>query len=291
MVSSRSSDPATTGALLEEGVARLAGAERGRPDGGARLDAELLLAHVLGTSRTRLKSHPEEARATSERQAYLALVARRARGEPVAHLTGTKEFWSLRLAVSPEVLVPRPETELLVERALALPLEAEGDIADLGTGSGAIALVLARERPHWRIVATDISAGALAVARRNAVDIGVANVEFVEGSWFAPLEGRRFALIVSNPPYIAAGDPVLACPPLTFEPRSALAGGTDGLGALREIIRSAPGHLERGGWLLLEHGATQAADVARELVIRGFTHVRSHRDLAGHERTTEGLWA
>ena len=287
MAPSRSPDAPTTGALLDEAVARLAGSG-GRPlQGSERLDAELLLAHLLGTSRTRFKSHPEEARTPSERQAYFALIARRAAGEPVAHLTGTKEFWSLRLAAGPAALVPRPETELVVERALALRCEATGEIADLGTGSGAIAVALACERPGWHIVATDISAAALEIARRNAADVGVANVEFREGSWFAPLDGRRFHLVVSNPPYIAADDPVLASPPLMHEPRAALASGADGLAALREIIRAAPAHLERGGWLLLEHGATQAAQVARELVVRGFTHVRSHRDLAGHERATE----
>jgi len=237
-----------------------------------------------------LKSHPEETRTPSERVAYFALIARRATGEPAAHLTGTKEFWSLRLAVGPAVLVPRPETELVVERALALRREAAGEIADLGTGSGAIAVALGREQPGWHIVATDISAAALAIARRNAADVGVANIEFREGSWFAPLEGRRFHLVASNPPYIAADDPVLASPPLTYEPRAALTCGADALAALREIIRAAPAHLERGGWLLLEHGATQAAQVARELVVRGFTHVRSHRDLAGHERATEARW-
>jgi|SRR6185437_10352849 len=291
MASSRSPDPSTTGALLDEAVARLATAAGPPGPGSHRLDAELLLAHVLGTSRARLKSHTEETRTPSERQAYFALIARRGAGEPVAYLTGTKEFWSLRLAVAPTVLVPRPETELLVERALALRREADGEVADLGTGSGAIALAFARERPRWHIVATDVSAAALEIARRNAADTGAGNVEFLEGSWFAPLEGRRFHLVASNPPYIGADDPVLAYPPLTYEPRSALTSGADGLAALREIVRAAPAHLERGGWLLLEHGEAQAAQLARELVVRGFTHVRSHRDLAGHERATEGRWA
>jgi release factor glutamine methyltransferase len=287
---SRSSDPLTTGALLDEGTARLAGPSA-NPLPQCHLDAEVLLAHVLGTSRTRLKSHPEELCTSDERQVYLALITRRAAGEPAAHLTGAKEFWSLRFTVGPDVLVPRPETELLVERALALRREAEGNVADLGTGSGAIAIALACERPAWRIVATDSCSAALGIARRNAASVGVGNVEFVEGSWFAPLEGHRFHLIASNPPYVAADDPLLAAAPLTFEPRGALASGADGLAALREIIRASPAHLERGGWLLLEHGATQAAQVARELVVRGFTHVRSHRDLAGHERVTEASWA
>jgi len=291
MASSGSPGPLTTGALLEEGAAQLAQDGENPAPAQCRLEAEILLAHVLGTSRTRLKSHPEEARAAGERQAYRALLSRRTAGEPVAYLVGEKEFWSLRLAVGPAVLVPRPETELLVERALALRPDREGRVADLGTGSGAIAVALACERPGWRIVATDASAAALAIARRNAAAAGVSRVEFIEGSWFAPLAGRRFHLLVSNPPYIAADDPVLAHPPLSFEPRAALASGIDGLAALREIIRGAPAHLERGGWLLLEHGAGHAADVARELVVRGFTHVRSHRDLAGRERATEARFA
>lgn len=291
MASSAGAALSTTGALLDEGIARLASGGAETPVGQCRLEAELLLAHILGTSRTRLKSHPEEARAPSERERYLALIARRAAGEPAAYLTGTKEFWSLRLAVSPAVLIPRPETELLVERALALHPQPHGTVADLGTGSGAIAVALACERPGWRIVATDASAAALAIARGNAAAAGAGNIEFLEGSWFAPLTGRRFHLIVSNPPYIARDDPLLARPPLTFEPPAALTSGADALAALREIIRGAPPHLERGGWLLLEHGATQAADVARELVVRGFTHVRSHRDLAGHERATEARFA
>jgi release factor glutamine methyltransferase len=308
------SEPLSAGALLGEGLHRLAPARSssaaepadGRPGrsaadaaGGAGalpdgahplLDAEVLLAHVLGTSRTHVKSHPERACGPAERDAYLALIARRAAGEPLAYLVGAKDFWSVRLAVGPAVLVPRPETELLVERALVLRPQPTGEAADLGTGSGAIALALACERPGWRIAATDVSAEALAVARRNAADLRAANVEFLAGSWFAPLGMRRFHLVVSNPPYVEANDPVLASPPLTFEPRGALTCGADAMADLREIIRGAPPHLERGGWLLLEHGATQAADVARELVVRGFTHVRSQRDLAGHERMTEARW-
>ena len=286
-----SSELPTIGALVEDAAARLAADGENLHPEQCRLEAELLLAHVLGTSRTRLKSHPEEARTPGEQEAFFALVARRAAGEPTAYLTGAKEFWSLRLAVGPAVLIPRPETELLVERALALRTERQGSIADLGTGSGAIAIALACEQPGWHMVATDVSTAALGVAQRNAAAAGARNIEFLEGSWFAPLAGRRLHLIISNPPYIAADDPVLAHAPLTFEPRTALAGGSDGLASLREIIRGAPAHLERGGWLLLEHGAAQAAHVARELVVRGFTHVRSHRDLAGHERATEARFA
>jgi release factor glutamine methyltransferase len=216
------------------------------------------------------------------------MIERRAVGEPLAYITGRKDFWSLSLSVTPAVLVPRPETELLVERALELRAEPLGRVADLGTGSGAIALALASERPEWQVVATDLSEAALAVARANAAALHLGRVEFLQGSWFEPLEDREFHLIVSNPPYVAEGDPALLDAALAHEPRTALASGPDGMASLRAIIHSAPRYLECGGWLLLEHGATQAEDVARELVVRGYTHVRSHRDLAGQPRITEG---
>jgi release factor glutamine methyltransferase len=276
----------TTAALLAGGIRRLSGSSQ-----APQLDAELLLAHALGVSRTRLRSHPEQLRGTDERDRYAALLDRRATGEPLAYIVGYKEFWSLRLQVTPAVLVPRPETELLIERALALRPGDTARAADLGTGSGAIALALASERPRWQIVATDASAQALDVARRNAAALGLPNVELIEGRWFEPLAGRHLDLILSNPPYVAEGDEALSQPTLRFEPRAALTPGFDALSDLRAIIRSAPKHLERGGWLLLEHSATQGPDVARELVVRGFRHVRSHCDLAGHERMTEAQWA
>ena len=254
------------------------------------LDAQLLLAHALATNRARLQSHPEEEPGDSERAAYESLIERRALGEPVAYITGYKEFWSLRLAVSQAVLVPRPETELLVERALALIGAGAARILDLGTGAGAIALALAHERPNWQIMATDASAAALEVARANAAALALRGVKFVCGSWFEPLTGQCFDLIVSNPPYIGEDDPALLQATLRYEPKSALTPGSDGVADLRRIIRAAPAHLERGGWLLLEHGAAQAPYVARELVVRGFRQVRSQRDLAGHERMTEAQW-
>ena len=273
------SSKATVGSCLVEGLRRLSSV----------LDAELLLGHVLGRDRTHLRTHPESPVDAAQARAYAQALERRAAGEPVAYVVGYREFWSLRIAVNPAVLVPRPETELLVERALALRAAAESRVADLGTGSGAIALALAHERPEWHVVATDASRAALAVARANARALGLERVELVEGDWLAPLAGRTFDLIVSNPPYVAPDDPVLAEAPLRFEPRIALAPpGSDALACLRSLIDSAPDHLAPGGWLLLEHGATQAADVAALLVARGFAHVRSHTDLAGHERMTEG---
>jgi release factor glutamine methyltransferase len=254
------------------------------------LDAEVLLAHALGSRRSRLQSHADEERSDAERTAFQRLVERRATGEPVAYIVGAKEFWSLRLAVSSAVLVPRPETELLVERALKLGATPAPRALDLGTGAGPIALALAHERPHWQITATDVSEAALALARTNAVALRQPQVEFLLGSWFEPLGGRSFDLIVSNPPYVAGDDPVLLQAPLRYEPRVALTTEGDALCDLRRIIRAAPAHLARGGWLLLEHGTTQAGEVARELVVRGFRHVRSQRDLAGHERMTEAQW-
>jgi release factor glutamine methyltransferase len=275
----------TTASLIEAAARRLQGSSE-----VAWLDAELLLAHHLRTTRARLKSHPEDRHPPESAEGFLALIARRAAGEPVAYIVGHKDFWTLRLAVDAHVLVPRPETELLIERALARGPERAGSVTDLGTGSGAIALALASERAEWRLVATDLSAGALECARRNAAALDLPGIEFVLGDWFAPLTSRRFDVIVSNPPYIAAADPALGSPELKYEPRLALAAGADGLACLRTIVRQAPEHLVNGGWLLLEHGATQAAAVARELVARGFGHVRSHCDLAGHERVTEARW-
>ncbi|MDE2262566.1 MAG: peptide chain release factor N(5)-glutamine methyltransferase [Gammaproteobacteria bacterium] len=282
---------ATAATLLAAGTQRLEEALLARdPAATPALDAELLLAHALGAGRARLRSHPEEIPGTGAAARFLTLIERRAAGEPVAYILGRKGFWTLELSVTPAVLVPRPETELLVERALALHPGAQAKVADLGTGSGAIALSLASARPRWQIVAVDVSAEALAVAQANAAALGLTYVEMLQGDWLAGLRGRAFHLLVSNPPYVAAGDPALSQPELMREPRLALVAAEEGLAALRAIIRDAPGHLEPGGWLLLEHGAAQAAAVAGALVARGFAQVRSHRDLAGCERMTEGQW-
>ena len=275
--------------LLAEGVRRLRAAPAGTEAAAtAELDAQLLLAHVMAVARARLKSHPEELADPSHTQHYRRLLARRAAGEPLAYLTGSRDFWSLTLKVTPAVLIPRPETELLVERALALRTAAAGRVADLGTGCGAVALALASERPRWQVVATDACADALAIARANAAALGLGRVELRQGDWYQPLRGERFDLLVSNPPYVAQDDPALETASLRHEPPRALTPGLDALECLRTLARGAPRHLAPGGWLLLEHGATQGADVRRELVEAGFAHVRSHRDLAGHERMTEG---
>jgi release factor glutamine methyltransferase len=279
----------TIDTLLMRGMDRLRQSSATDP-GGQSLDAEVLLAHALSMSRTQLRTHPEKVPDSQSARSFFELIERRTRGEPVAYILGYKDFWTLRLGVDSAVLVPRPETELLIERALALGPEGAARVIDLGTGSGAIALSLASERPNWAVTATDFSREALAVARNNASMLGLGRVEFVSGRWFEPLTQRRFDLIVSNPPYIAQDDPALRDAALLCEPQIALSSGPDGLMAIREIVTSAPNHLERRGWLILEHGAGQAAAVARELVVRGFAHVRSHRDLAGHERTTEAQW-
>lgn len=285
------SGTATIAELLAAGTQRLKEPTAARDiDDTPGLDAELLLAHALGVGRARLRSHGEEVPAADAAVRFLALIDRRTAGEPVAYILGRKSFWTLELAVSAAVLVPRPETELLVERALTFQPGDEARVADLGTGSGAIALALASARPRWQVVATDISAAALAVARANAAALGFERVEMVQGDWLTCLPGRTFALLLSNPPYVAAHDPALRSPQLMREPRLALVADQDGLAALHAIVRAAPAHLEPGGWLLLEHGAAQAAAVAGALVARGFAQVRSHRDLAGRERMTEGQW-
>jgi release factor glutamine methyltransferase len=270
----------TAAALLSEGSRQLAEA------GASGTDPAVLLAYVLDVPRARLSSHPELAVDAAAAEHYRRLLLRRAGGEPVAYLTGRREFWSLELTVTPAVLVPRPETELLVERALALAPSAAARVADLGTGSGAVALALASERPAWQVIATDVSVEALAVARANAAALGLQRIDFRSGDWYAALPGESLDLIASNPPYVAADDAALLT--LQHEPRRALTPGGDALASLRTLVRGAPQHLRPGGWLLLEHGLVQAAAVRAELVLAGFRHVRSHRDLAGHERITEG---
>jgi [protein release factor]-glutamine N5-methyltransferase (EC 2.1.1.-) len=254
-----------------------------------RIDAELLLLHVLGQSRTWLFLHEGDPMGDAKAAAFEALVARREAGEPVAYLTGHRGFWTLDLMVTPATLVPRPETELLVELALArIPMGAEVRVADLGTGSGAIALAIANERPRARVIATDASEAALAVARGNTHRNRIANVEFHHGNWFAPLAGERFDLIVSNPPYIESGDPHLGEGDLRFEPASALASGKDGLDDLRVIVAEATSHLAPNGWLLVEHGWNQGEALRELFDAAGFTDVHTARDLEDRDRVTLG---
>lgn len=254
-----------------------------------RFEAELLLGHALGRDRAWLFAHGERVLGAAEVAAFSALIERRVAGEPVAYLIGARGFWTLDLAVQPGVLIPRPETELLVELAL-LRLADHGRLADLGTGSGAIALAIASERPQAPIIATDISVEALAIAQRNAASAGIGNVTFRQGDWLAPLTAERFDVIVSNPPYLAADDPHLQQGDLRFEPALALASGSDGLDAIRRIVADAPGHLVRGGWLLLEHGWTQGSAVRALLAAAGFVEVSTALDLEQRERVSMGRW-
>ena len=254
-----------------------------------RTDAEALLMHVSRLDRAGLIVQGERVLTENEAQHWKKLLARRRQGEPVAYLTGWREFWSLSLRVTPDVLIPRPETELLVEKALArIPPDAEWTIADLGTGSGAIALAIAKERPRCRIIATDVSETALAIARENAEQLGLTNVEFRCGDWFAPLAGLRFDVIVSNPPYVAENDPHLAQGDVRFEPRAALTAGRDGLDAIRMIALQTRNRLRAGGVLLFEHGCDQSEAVRHALRESGYRDIVCHEDLAGHARVTEG---
>ncbi|GHC08292.1 peptide chain release factor N(5)-glutamine methyltransferase [Thermomonas carbonis] len=254
-----------------------------------RVDAEWLLAHALQKPRSWLFAHADQPVPADVAMRFAGLCARRQAGEPVAYLTGMQGFWTLDLAVSPATLIPRAETELLVELALArIPVDAGARVADLGTGSGAIALAIAKERSRAAVIATDASAAALEVARGNAARNHIANVEFREGDWFAPLAGETFDLIASNPPYIAEGDPHLGEGDLRFEPPTALSSGADGLDALRRIVRDVPSHLVAGGWLLLEHGWDHGAAVRTLLAEAGFVDVEIAQDLEGRDRVSLG---
>ena len=265
---------------LDIAVERLSGASA-----SPRLDAELLLARALDVQRSYLFAHPEDQMDAGARERFETAVAQRLDGMPMAYITGEKEFWSMPLVVSPATLVPRPETELLVDQALMrIPRTAEWAVVDLGTGSGAIALAIARERALCRVTATDISENALAVARVNAGQLGLPNVEFLVGDWIEPLAGREFELVVSNPPYVASADPHLSA--LKYEPASALESGDDGLDAIRHLAKSVSEILKPGGCLLLEHGFDQADRVARILADAGWSDIMTVNDLEGRPRVT-----
>ncbi|AUI06330.1 peptide chain release factor N(5)-glutamine methyltransferase [Stenotrophomonas maltophilia] len=270
--------------IVAEASARLGGVE-------ARHEAELLLLHVLDRPRSWLFAHATDPLDANDQAAFEALLARRVTGEPVAYLTGRRGFWTLDLEVDPATLIPRPETELLVELALErLPQDRALRMADLGTGSGAIALALASERPQAQVLATDASPGALAVAARNAERHELRNVRFAEGGhdWYAPLQGVRFDLIASNPPYIASDDPHLAQGDLRFEPATALASGVDGLDDIRRIVDGGQAYLLPGAWLLIEHGWDQGAAIRALFDAAGFAEVQTVQDLEQRDRITLG---
>lgn len=265
-------------------AALLAGARRRIPASEARL----LLGHLLGRNSAWLEAHRDDA--VTIGSDYAALVERRACGEPIAYLIGMREFYGRDFAVTPEVLIPRPETELLVDLAKSkVGAGGTAAILDLGTGSGCIAVTLALELPAARVTAADVSPAALAVARGNAGRLG-AQVEFVESDWFAALPPQRFGMIVANPPYVAAGDPHLAAGDLRFEPQTALTDHADGLAAIRRIIADAPDWLADGGWLLFEHGHDRDAVVRDLLAAAGITAIEQHRDLAGRVRASGGRY-
>ena len=258
---------------------------------GDRIDAEVLLAYALNKSRSWLIAHADDMLSAEHVSAYTVVIEQREAGEPVAYITGRRGFWTLDLEVTPATLIPRPETELLVELVLErLPLNAASRVVDLGTGTGAIALSIARERPRAQVIATDASTDALEVAQRNAERHALKNFSFAHGDWLAPLGEACFDVIVSNPPYIESHDPHLNQGDLRFEPMSALASGLDGLDDIRRIIDAAGRHLVPGGWLLFEHGWNQGDAVRRLLGNASFVKVSTMRDLEQRERVTAGCW-
>lgn len=253
-----------------------------------RLDAELLLAAALGKPRSYLRTWPERELAADQLGLFRSHLQRRRQGEPVAYILGHQGFWSLDLEVAPHTLIPRPDTELLVESALALLPATPLAALDLGTGTGAIALALASERPGWQVTGVDRVEDAVALAERNRQRLRLDNVRFLHSHWFSALAGQRFGLILSNPPYIRADDRHLDQGDVRFEPSSALVAGADGLDDIRAIIQAAPQYLLAGGWLLLEHGFDQAEAVRELLATAGFSEAHSRRDLGGHERISLG---
>lgn len=255
------------------------------------LDAQLLLCAVLQRPRAWLYTWPEKRLSEVQWQRYQALLAERLAGMPVAYLLGEREFWSLPLKVNRHTLIPRPDTEQLVEQALALDLPVDARVLDLGTGTGAIALALASERPHWRVTGCDRLPQAVALARENAQVLGLAAVSFLQSDWFSALSGQGFDLVVANPPYIAANDPHLQQGDVRVEPHSALVAGNEGMADLLQILAAAPGYLHPGGWLLMEHGWTQGAPLRQALSEQGYHHVLTRHDLAGQPRVSGGQWS
>jgi len=279
------SDPVSIEKALHDATAQL----RDVSD-AARLEAELLLARAIDMPRSFLFAHPEDTLDDGALQRLKSTVSRRRDGEPMAYITGTREFWSMELIVSPATLVPRPETELVVDIVLReVPRKAEWQILDLGTGSGAIALALARERQLCQVTAIDVSAGALAVARQNANQLSIANIEFIEGDWTEPVAGQTFNIIATNPPYVASGDAALES--LRSEPVSALAAGNDGLDSIRILARECPSITADGGLLVLEHGADQKEAVAELLSSYGWQSIQCYDDYSGLPRVTSASFS
>lgn len=272
----------TVASLLAEATLRLPGDE-------ARAESEILLAEVLGQRRAWLYAHADQAVDDSARRAFSAAVERRRLGLPVAYITGHQEFWSLPLAVSGATLIPRPETELLVELALQrLPSQATVRVLDLGTGTGAVALAIAHERPRALVTAIELDPATLAVARGNATRLGLERVRFLEGDWFSAVADERFDLVLGNPPYIADDDPHLSQGDLRFEPQLALSSGRDGLVAIRAIVAGSRAHLVDGGWLLLEHGLEQGEAVRELMLASGLSEVATFADLEHRDRVSGG---
>jgi release factor glutamine methyltransferase len=268
---------------VEDGTAILSGVSE-----SPRLDAELLLGLVLRKPRSYMHAWPEQRLSVPQAEAYEVLLRRRFCGEPIAYMTGIREFWSMPLRVTPQVLVPRAETELLVERALErLESDKPVRVLDLGAGSGAVSLAIARERPNASVVGVDISSSALEIARLNARLQRLPNVEFRESNWFDAVRGEKFNVVVGNPPYVAVDDPHLECGDARYEPRLALEAGIGGMECFRAIIDRAHNYIIRQGWLLLEHGPEQHIPLRRLLEAQHYYDITVHKDAAGHDRVTE----
>jgi len=254
----------------------------------ARLDVELLLCHVLACERIYLRTWSDKVLSSQELDEFEVLFRRRQKGEPIAHLLGSRSFWTLELSVTPDTLIPRPDTEILVEHALSLDLPDDADVLDLGTGTGAIALSLATEKPHWHITATDVFPHVVELAAGNALKNQVQHVRFICSAWFDAIPASRFNLIVSNPPYIDSEDPHLVEGDVRFEPTSALVAGNQGLADIQHIVQEAKSYLHHSGWLILEHGYQQADAVRTLFNNAGYTHVQTLKDYAQLDRMTVG---
>ncbi len=277
--------PVTVGSLLQKMSCALKSTSP-----TPQLDAEVLLMHVMGFHRSELITRQTALVNDDQVLRVKNFLARRQAGEPIAYITGSREFWSMELAVTPATLIPRPETELLVEQALTrIPKEASWKIADLGTGTGAVALALAKERPRCQLIAIDISSAALETARTNIKKLSLKNIELRQGNWFVPLANEKLDMIVSNPPYVNSDDPHLSQGDVRFEPKAALMAGVDGLDAIRHIAQQARLYLKPNGWLLLEHGWNQASVIHQFFYQHGYHDIVCYQDMAGHDRVSTAM--